>query len=291
MGPPRTPRESRSCEGGWATSPARGRRRRREGGGRDESAPGAREPAHRFDEFGLIEPGEPDPEERARSVVDGVELRSPHGHSFLDRKRAPALDVEVLGGLRPDPHAARRHRKREGVAKLLLQRLRQKVAPVPVEPRHSPSMARDVPLREQAGHCHFSGQVALNVCNSSENRETVDQIKDQRDRRGKRIAKDEELQRWVRENGSGVKEILLQLDPIAADVAGCLELAEWLDHLSISRIVVATKSDKLSGNEKARQARVISNALGKGPVILSSAATGKGYNEIWKRLNEALQKT
>ena len=51
------------------------------------------------------------------------------------------------------------------------------------------------------------------------NARRLDLIKDARDRRGRRIAKDEELQRWVRENGSGIKEILLQLDPIKAEVA------------------------------------------------------------------------
>ncbi len=49
------------------------------------------------------------------------------------------------------------------------------------------------------------------------NARRLDQIKDKRDRRGKRITKDEELQRWVRENKSGVREILLQLDPVQAD--------------------------------------------------------------------------
>jgi ABC-type lipoprotein release transport system permease subunit len=49
------------------------------------------------------------------------------------------------------------------------------------------------------------------------NARRLDQIKDARDRRGKRIADDEELQRWVRENRSGIREILLQLDPIRAE--------------------------------------------------------------------------
>lgn len=49
------------------------------------------------------------------------------------------------------------------------------------------------------------------------NARRLDQIKDQRDRRGKRIAEDEELQRWVKDNRNGVREILLQLDPIQAD--------------------------------------------------------------------------
>jgi ABC-type lipoprotein release transport system permease subunit len=55
------------------------------------------------------------------------------------------------------------------------------------------------------------------------NARRLDQIKDARDRRGKRIAEDEELQRWVRENRAGIREILLQLDPARADaLAGLL---------------------------------------------------------------------
>ncbi len=69
-----------------------------------------------------------------------------------------------------------------------------------------------------------------------------------------------------------------------------LDLAEWLDHLNIPRMIVATKADKLSGNEKAPQSRVISNALGGKPVILSSAVTGTGCTEIWKRVTETVRK-
>jgi ABC-type lipoprotein release transport system permease subunit len=46
------------------------------------------------------------------------------------------------------------------------------------------------------------------------NARRLDLLKDMRDRRGKSIAEDEELQRWVRENGSGLREIMLQLDPV-----------------------------------------------------------------------------
>jgi ABC-type lipoprotein release transport system permease subunit len=49
------------------------------------------------------------------------------------------------------------------------------------------------------------------------NARRLDQIKDARDLRGRRIAKDEELQRWVRDNRIGIREILLQLDPLQAD--------------------------------------------------------------------------
>jgi ABC-type lipoprotein release transport system permease subunit len=47
----------------------------------------------------------------------------------------------------------------------------------------------------------------------------LDRIRDRRELLGRRIARDEELQRWVKENQSQTREILLQLDPIQARVA------------------------------------------------------------------------
>jgi len=47
----------------------------------------------------------------------------------------------------------------------------------------------------------------------------LDKIKDARDLLHKRIAKDEELQRWVKENQTETRDILLQLDPIRAEEA------------------------------------------------------------------------
>jgi ABC-type lipoprotein release transport system permease subunit len=58
------------------------------------------------------------------------------------------------------------------------------------------------------------------------NARRLDQIKDARDRRGRRIADDEELRRWVKDNGNGIREILLQLDPIKAEVAATSLRAE-----------------------------------------------------------------
>jgi GTP-binding protein len=67
-----------------------------------------------------------------------------------------------------------------------------------------------------------------------------------------------------------------------------LELSEWLDFLEVPRLVVATKADKLSGNEKVNQKRKISSAFGGKPVILASAVTGIGCNEIWIRMIESV---
>jgi ABC-type lipoprotein release transport system permease subunit len=48
------------------------------------------------------------------------------------------------------------------------------------------------------------------------NARRLDQIKDKRDRFGARIAKEEELQRWVKDTRSRAREILVQLDPLQA---------------------------------------------------------------------------
>jgi ABC-type lipoprotein release transport system permease subunit len=51
------------------------------------------------------------------------------------------------------------------------------------------------------------------------NARRLDKIKDAREAQGRRIAKDEELQRWVKENQSQLREIQLQLDPVRAEEA------------------------------------------------------------------------
>lgn len=76
-----------------------------------------------------------------------------------------------------------------------------------------------------------------------------------------------------------------RLEPTSLD----LELQEWLNELRMPRLVVATKADKLSGNKKAVQQRVISAAFHGEPVIMGSAVTGIGCKEIWSRVVEATQ--
>jgi ABC-type lipoprotein release transport system permease subunit len=49
------------------------------------------------------------------------------------------------------------------------------------------------------------------------NARRLDQIREARDRWHRKIAGDEELTRWVKENAIGTREILLQLDPLKAD--------------------------------------------------------------------------
>jgi GTP-binding protein len=63
-----------------------------------------------------------------------------------------------------------------------------------------------------------------------------------------------------------------------------LQLSEWLERLRVPRLIVAAKSDKLSNNQKGAQLRVITESFEGQPVIMSSAKTGIGCKDIWKRV-------
>ncbi len=65
------------------------------------------------------------------------------------------------------------------------------------------------------------------------------------------------------------------------------QLAGWLGQLEVPRMVVATKVDKLSNNQQREQFRIISEALGGQSVVMSSAKTGAGCKDIWKRVLQA----
>ncbi len=66
------------------------------------------------------------------------------------------------------------------------------------------------------------------------------------------------------------------------------ELQSWMAAFGIPYQVVATKADKLSGNGRSAQTRAISQALAA-PVVMCSAVTGLGCNEIWKRLADTIR--
>jgi GTP-binding protein len=70
-----------------------------------------------------------------------------------------------------------------------------------------------------------------------------------------------------------------------------IQFTEWLDELQLPRILVATKSDKLSNNEKSLQSRLIYSTLGGRSCVMSSAKTGEGCREIWKQVQRAASKT
>lgn len=66
-----------------------------------------------------------------------------------------------------------------------------------------------------------------------------------------------------------------------------LQLAQWLERLDVPCMLVATKSDKLSNSRQHEQSRVISSSFGGLSVVMSSAKTGAGCSDIWKRVRQA----
>jgi len=69
-----------------------------------------------------------------------------------------------------------------------------------------------------------------------------------------------------------------------------LELAGWIGHLGIPRLVVATKADKLSGNERAERRRELSTTFADSPLIMASAVTGMGYKDLWNEITSAVRR-
>ncbi len=68
-----------------------------------------------------------------------------------------------------------------------------------------------------------------------------------------------------------------------------LQLHEWLKHYTKPRILVATKSDKLSNNELRGQMEHVKGVFGEDQVVAYSAKTGRGRDEVWRAIEIALQ--
>jgi GTP-binding protein len=69
-----------------------------------------------------------------------------------------------------------------------------------------------------------------------------------------------------------------------------LSLLEMLDDMGIAPIVVLTKSDKVKPGQRAQRKSAIAGALGLKPadLIIFSAVTGEGKDELWKKIKDHL---
>jgi GTP-binding protein len=71
-----------------------------------------------------------------------------------------------------------------------------------------------------------------------------------------------------------------------------LSLRDWLEHYRIPYLYVLTKTDKLSNNQAISQKSKIERDLhvaAGGEIILFSAKTKKGKNDIWQALEDHLR--
>jgi len=67
-----------------------------------------------------------------------------------------------------------------------------------------------------------------------------------------------------------------------------LQLHEWLEQHAKSRLIVATKSDKLSNNELKTSLGRVKRVFSEDRVIAFSARTGSGRNEVWRAIESAV---
>ncbi|HSS21499.1 MAG TPA: ribosome biogenesis GTP-binding protein YihA/YsxC [Pyrinomonadaceae bacterium] len=67
-----------------------------------------------------------------------------------------------------------------------------------------------------------------------------------------------------------------------------LQLHEWLEQHAKSRLIVATKSDKLSNNELKTSLGRVKRVFSEDRVIAFSAKTGHGRNEVWRAIENAV---
>ena len=68
------------------------------------------------------------------------------------------------------------------------------------------------------------------------------------------------------------------------------QLLEWLRHVGRSFVVVATKTDRLSSNERTRNLAALKQGLETDEILPVSAKTGAGLRELWAAIeNTGLQ--
>lgn len=87
-----------------------------------------------------------------------------------------------------------------------------------------------------------------------------------------------------------LRGVVLIFDIRRTPVAQDRQMIDWLRSYDIPPLLVVTKCDKVSRNEKARQAAVIADSLDveRGELTFFSTITREGKDEIWTRIERVL---
>lgn len=72
--------------------------------------------------------------------------------------------------------------------------------------------------------------------------------------------------------------------PSALDI----QLNEWLEFNNKPHLIVATKSDKISGNELSRSLKEAGKVMSGAKILSYSAQTGRGRDQVWAEINAAI---
>ena len=76
---------------------------------------------------------------------------------------------------------------------------------------------------------------------------------------------------------------LLLIDSRHPGLESDIQAARWLASMHVDYRVVATKIDKLSRTERARNLKALENSLNRPPLAVS-AASGEGLDALWKTI-------
>jgi GTP-binding protein len=87
-----------------------------------------------------------------------------------------------------------------------------------------------------------------------------------------------------------LRGVVLIFDIRRTPVAEDRQMLDWLRAYGIPPLLVITKCDKVSKNERMRQAAIIAGSLGvdKGELTFFSTLTREGKDEIWQRIDRLL---
>jgi len=80
---------------------------------------------------------------------------------------------------------------------------------------------------------------------------------------------------------------LVLVDANVSPQSSDLQLVSFLQSVGRPLLIVATKSDRLSGNQQQASLRSLSKEYGGARILLYSARTGEGRNELWQEIRAA----
>lgn len=67
-----------------------------------------------------------------------------------------------------------------------------------------------------------------------------------------------------------------------------LQMKSWLQHFELPYLVVSTKADKLSMNEKRKSLQLAKKVLGTESIVQYSSVTRKGAKDIWNVIGSSI---
>ena len=89
---------------------------------------------------------------------------------------------------------------------------------------------------------------------------------------------------------SNLRGVVLILDIRRVPTAEDLNMIDWLRAYGVTPLLVVTKCDKVSKNERARQTEIITKtlAMGKDELLFFSALSKEGTDMIWAKIEALL---